>query len=277
MSNTSRLIALTCAAFVAAHLVAVSGQAPGTAPTASAPILTDAEMEAFLSKARVGRARGVSKGITGTTRATLSEGALTHEASIQTVHERKQTFTSVRGTEFNFRDAWQFNVAAYRLDRLIGLHMVPVSIERSYNGREAAFTWWLDDVLMDEGQRLKKKAQPPDVRSWNQQMQLMRVFDELIANTDRNAGNILIRQGWRVALIDHTRAFRWSRELQAPATLKAIDRQVLAKLNALDRPTLEQAMERYIQGEEVTALLARRDLIVAHFEQLGDAALFDRP
>ena len=36
----------------------------------------------------------------------------------------------------------------------------------------------------------------------------MRVFDELIANTDRNLGNMLIDRQWKLWLIDHSRAFR---------------------------------------------------------------------
>ena len=48
-------------------------------------------------------------------------------------------------------------MAAYRLDRLLGLNLVPVSVGRLYRGHTAAFTWWIDDVMMDEGERLKKK------------------------------------------------------------------------------------------------------------------------
>ena len=41
-------------------------------------------------------------------------------------------FKSNRGTEFNFRDSWRYNVAAYRLDRLLELGMIPPSVERNY-------------------------------------------------------------------------------------------------------------------------------------------------
>jgi hypothetical protein len=33
----------------------------------------------------------------------------------------------------------------------------------------------------------------------------MRAFDQLIYNTDRNLGNLLIDGDWRIWMIDHTR------------------------------------------------------------------------
>ena len=39
-------------------------------------------------------------------------------------------------------------------------------------------------------------------------MQMLRLFDQLIANIDRNLGNLLIGNDWTIWAIDHTRAFR---------------------------------------------------------------------
>jgi hypothetical protein len=263
-----------CVALTFVHLVALDAQTPSPAPP-SALALTHAEMQAFLSKARIVRTRPASKGVTGTFRATLSDGRITHDASIQTIDERKATFTSARGTELNFRDSWKFNVAAYRLDRVLDLDMVPVSVERRHQGREASFTWWVDDVLMDEGERVKNKVIPPDGAWWSQQIWKMRVFDQLIDNTDRNLGNLLITRDWRVWLIDHTRAFRWTRTLRSPGHLTRCDRGLFEKMRALDRDAMTEAMGRLLDREEIDALLARRDLIVVHFDQAGEPALYD--
>ena len=64
--------------------------------------------------------------------------------------------------------------------------------------------------MMDEQVRYNKKISPPAevLERWNQQMQLLRLFDQLIANTDRNLGNLLIGNDWTIWAIDHTRAFR---------------------------------------------------------------------
>ena len=248
-----------------------------TQAPALAPQLTVAEQEAFLKSAKVVRTKGASKGITGTLRATLSDGKITHDASIQNIDEYKQRFEGTQGTEFNFRDSWRYNVAAYRLDRLLELDMIPPSIERSYNGKTGSFTWWVDDVIMDEGERIKKKVESPDPRRWNEQMWHVRLFDQLIYNVDRNLGNLVIDKTWTIWMIDHTRAFRLHDELKSRGNLARCDRRVFDRLKALDKPTLTKTMHDYLSPSEINGLLKRRDVIVNFLENANAVFDWERP
>lgn len=238
--------------------------------------LTDRQIEEFLRSARVVKSRETEKGVTASVRATLSDGTLSHDAHIQVVEESKREFRTPQGLEMDFRDNWRFNVAAYRIDRLLGLRLVPVSVERTWKGRRGAFTWWIDDVMMDDGDRVRKSVAAPDQTCWSEQVWLLRVFDQLIDNGDRNPGNLLIGNNWRLWGIDHTRAFRHSRAPRDRANLRGVDREVLRRLSALDFATLKREVGRYIGDADIRALLARRDGIVAHFAGLGDTGLFDR-
>jgi len=249
-------------------------QAPVAAP--ATPGLSIEQQEEFLKKAKVLRTRGAGKGVTGTVRATLSDGTITHDASIQTIDESMREFRSNRGTELNFVDSWRYNVAAYRLDRLLEIGMTPPSVERTYQNKAGAFTWWVDDVLMDEGARLKDKVTSPNVPSWNEQMWIVRLFDQLIYNVDRNLGNLLIDKQWHVWMIDHTRAFRLYDKVKTPANLSRCDRRVFARLKALDAATLKTSMDAYLTGPEIKSLLNRRDEIVTVIEKAGPVGLFDR-
>jgi hypothetical protein len=256
------------------------GQAPAAASATTAaatPVLTDAEMERFLRTAKVTRTKGLSKGVTASTRATLSDGALTHDSHVQVIDEYRREFRSQFTIEFDFRDSWAFNVAAYKLDRMLGLNMVPVSVMRTYRSQRAAFTWWVDDVMMDEGERLKKKieAPPEKIRYWRQQTYMMRLFDQLIYNTDRNIGNMLIASDWRLWPIDHTRAFRKQTALKSPGHISRCDRQVFERMKALTLDALKRELGEYLDEGQIKALLARRDAIVARLESLGPNALFD--
>ena len=242
----------------------------------AAPQLSDSEMEDFLRTARVVRSRALNKGITGSIRATLTNGTLTHDAHIQNIDEKKTTFQGREGIEFNFRDNWQFNIAAYKIDRLLDLRLVPVAVKRGWKGSASAFSWWVDDVMMDEGERLKQKLVPPNVACWTEQTRLLRMFDQLIDNTDRNIGNTLITTRWRIWAIDHTRAFRYSKTLRNPASLTGIDRQVLARLEALDFDTVKRAVGGHINDGDVRNLLLRRDAMLEHYRTLGAVALYDR-
>src|SRR5262249_14760818 len=115
---------------------------------------------------------------------------------------------------------------------------------------------------------------------WNQQMYLCRVFDQLIYNTDRNLGNLLITKDWKIWMIDHTRAFRTMKDLKSPKDLVQCDRNLLAKLRELNREMLEHKLGHYLTKMEIDGLLSRRDRIVKFFDeriaQKGEAAvLFD--
>lgn len=249
--------------------------APPPAASVRPTPTSDAEHEQFLLKGEVLKSRGAGKGITASLRATIQLGTLTHDAHVQMIDESKREFRSKDGTEFNFRDSWSFNVAAYRIDRLIGLGLVPVSVERRWRSTPAAYTWWLDDVMMDEGDRLKKKISPPDLQRWNASMQMVRLFDQLIANIDRNLGNLVITNDWSIWAIDHTRAFRTYGTLKTPGNIARCDRQVFARLKQIDKTSVKDAVGSYLQTYEIDSLLKRRDEIVALIEKRGDNGLFD--
>jgi hypothetical protein len=268
--------------FVAAlslPLDAGTAQAPAPAAPpalAVAPVPSDAEVERFLREGRIGRTKGTKKGVTGTLRVSLSTETLTHDAQIQTIDESKREFRTDRGVEFDFRDSWSFNVAAYKIDRLIGLNMVPVSVPRSYRSAPGAFTWWLDDVLMDEQERRKQKIEAPDRGSWGRQNAMMQLFDQLISNVDRNMGNMVYTKDWRLWAIDHTRAFRKNSDLKMPSHVTRCDRQVFERMKTLDRDTLKREVGKWLDDGHIKSILARRDLIVKKLEALGPSALFDR-
>ena len=243
----------------------------------TAAAMTRAEREAFLLTARIVRTRPAPGGVTDSLHVTLSDGTFTHDAHVQTVDETRREFRGTRRAELGFRDSWQFNLAAYRLSVLLGLDMIPATVERRHQRGSAAFTWWVDDVAMDEGTRVARKIPVPEGTTWHQQMALVRVFDQLIFNTDRNLGNLLITSEWDVWMIDHTRAFRRQRTLRTPVTMTSIDRTLLARLQALDEPTLERELSRWLDGTQIAALLARRDLVVAFFRERPPQVLFDLP
>ena len=238
-----------------------------TSTTTTAPVLSREQKEEFLRTAQIGKIRTISTGVTRPRKATLTDGTLTHKAHIQTVDIYRTAYQTFLGTELNFTDSYKYNIAAYRLDKLLGLGMIPVSVERRFKGERSAFTWWIDGVLMSERERYKQKIEVPDVEPWNRQIYCVRVFDQLIYNTDRNLGNLLITKDWKLWMIDHTRAFRLHRKLMTEKNLVRCDRRLLAALRALDSETLEAELQPYLKKTQIKALLARRDRIVEFFDR----------
>jgi hypothetical protein len=230
------------------------------------PRLSDAEREEFLRTAKITKTKSAPKGITNTQRVTMTDVKITHDAHVQCIDESKREFKTDRGTEINFRDTYQFNIAAYRLARMLGIENVPVTVERRVSGTSCAVDWWVDDVKFDEATRRKEKRQAPDPAIWNNQMNVVRVFDQLIYNVDRNLQNLLILNNWDVVMIDHSRTFRTMHTLENPKNLTRIDRILLANLRAMDKRAVQQQLAPYVGKNEIEGVMARRDLIVKFFD-----------
>ena len=263
-------------------LLAIFGVTALAAPAAAqSPVeWTPARIEQFLREAELVSTRSMAAGVTKTLRATLSDGEITHDAQIQRIDVVHASFQTAAGYELEFRDSYQFNIAAYRLSRMLGLDAVPVSVERRIDGRKGAVTWWIDDVLMTEKRRYQRKVEPPDAALWNQQIHRIRVFDQLIYNVDRNLGNLVITTDWKAWMIDHTRSFPPRKKLLKPEQIPRCDRRLLAGLRALEFKATLSALRGQLGRPRVRALLARRDLLVAHFDErikrLGEEqVLFD--
>lgn len=248
---------------------------------ALAQTLSSRDKAHFLANARIVESSDLPKGVTQPVRMTLTDGTLTHDAVFSTIDERIPIMRFKNGrTELDFVDSYRYSIAAWRVAELLGLDdMVPVTVERTWRRNTGSLSWWID-AAWDEEERRKQKLNPPDREDWQRQTSRMRVFEQLLADTDRNLGNLLITEDWKLWMIDFTRAFRRTRKLPAPATLTRCDRQLLERLRGLTREQLLATARPHIGGSEIDALLVRRDLIVARFEELvarrGDAAvLFD--
>ena len=264
------MLVIACGMSVPAH----AGQ---TAAAPATVVLTPEQMEAFLLNAKIVRMRSAGDGVTNSRRATLSDGSLTHDAHVQIIDQSRLLFEAGRATELNFKDTYRYNIAAYRLARLLEIDNVPMSVERQVEGRSAAVTWWVDDVMMDESDRLKKKLTDPNGLRGAGYAQRYRVFDQLIQNRDRNRGNLLYTSNWKLWMIDHTRAFRLNRELQNPDQVVRIERALFESLKRLTPASVEVAVGTSLIKGEIAALLARRDAIVTLVEgriaRRGEAAV----
>jgi len=224
-------------------------------PVAFAQSPTCSEMEEFLRVGKIGQQKNIPKGVTLPTRATLEYNGVQHDAAIQTVNISKASYQTARGTELNFKDFWGYNMAGYELAKILELNMVPPYVERKVGGQSASLSWWVNDSMM-ELDRKNRRMEPPDLDSWNKQMYAVRVWHQLIDDTDANLTNILITKDWRLWTIDSTRAFRLNKNLRDSKDLVQCDRRLLAKLRTLDKDVLKEKLSRWLTKSEIEALAA---------------------
>jgi hypothetical protein len=243
----------------------------------AAEVFQGEEVEQFLLKSRLTGMRSIGQGVTLPRRATLELDGVTHTAAFKTIDEAKSGFTQLeRGGEINFQDSWRTEVAAYVVDRVIGLGMVPATVERRLNGQRGSLQFWVQS-MMPEVERVKKKISAPDVDAWNQLMYKVRLFDNLIYNVDRHLNNILITKDFEIRLIDHSRSFRPFDTLRTPGDLPRFSRSLLEGLQKLDEKDLEARLDDYLTGPQIRGLIRRRDAILAlakrTVEQKGESAV----
>jgi hypothetical protein len=253
----------------------VAAPAPGAPVAAPSPEVASgakvwvgryAEFEDYLKTAPIAKAEDSKVGVTKPKHVFFAPGGLAAGAVLKHLPS---------GISNGFWESYKSEIAAYKLDRILELNMVPPTVERRYSSDLCSLQLWVENckLLKDIDQ---SKARDP--LAWAKQVCRMRAFDNLIANIDRNAGNLLVDDQWNLILIDHSRAFA-TNTMPFMQQMTRIDREFYERLKALDLETLMRELKPWVLGGgNVKDLLKRRDKIIAHFDELarekGEAAVF---
>lgn len=155
-------------------------------------------------------------------------------------------------------------LAAYELDRMLELDMVPPTVERAIDGQLGAIQYWVNGVRL-----LRTAQEAPRTELWARQTERMKLFDSLLGNGGRVLSNMLIDPDDQLLLVDYVDAFSTDRTLSNPPA--RFDRQLVEKVKALDAPGAQQTLRKFLGDAEREALLARRDLLLAHLARLVSA------
>jgi Phosphatidylinositol 3- and 4-kinase len=221
-----------------------------------------AEVEAFLRTVKIEKMGNIPVGVTRPKRAFLAPGGIASSFAWKPLRP---------GYQQGHFESYKSEIAAYEIDKLLGLNMVPVVVERVVEGDEGAAVLWLEGVRSWE--TVLKLPKPP---IWDSQLARMKMLDDLIGNSDRNKGNLLVDDEWHLFLIDHSRAFVTDQKL--PQELQSIDRRLWERMQALDADTLKTELGKWLDSRQIQALLRRRDAMKKKIDALiaknGDSIFF---
>jgi hypothetical protein len=227
-------------------------------------------IQEWMRSANVVSREKVGRGIAGVEKLLLEHEGLQIHAAFRHVDitVRKSAPQGIEQPRKKYRDAAIFEGAAYVLSELLGIGRVPPVVVRSVDGQRGTVQIWMEgirpEVVLIQGDQLH----PPDVARWRQQKQIMYVFDNLVANSDRNQGNLLIDRSWNIWLIDHTRAFKRSSTLIYRDKLTQCERQLWASLQRVDEDAIRSLLAPFLESQEISKLLTRRRILIRHIQSL---------
>jgi peptide subunit release factor 1 (eRF1) len=221
------------------------------------------ELEAFLQKARVLETKTIPVGVSQPRQATLSDGDRTIRAVWKTINEFRPLQRFEDGTvEIGFRDSFKHEIAAYELDKLLKLGLVPPTVERRYERERGSMQLWMEDCIT-EAERIERGLKAPDMSEWNRMMFNVRLFRQLTYDTDfNNVRNLLVDEDFRLYAVDFSRAFRNHGALRAEGDLTKFSALLLKRLESLNEPLLREKLGRWLTKAQIRALLERRDRIL---------------
>lgn len=229
---------------------------------------TDAEIMVALRKGEILERETLGSGTTGVQRLNLRYDGKMLRAVFRDVDIYKRNLKLRDGSSFvGFYDRFAGECAAYELGLMLGLDMIPPAVLRRVGGERGSVQLWVEKA-MTEGDRVRQGLRPPDSRAWWRQQAAMRVFDALIANSDRNTGNSLIDEDWNVWLIDHSRTFQIPRGERTYATVNQIPAPLWDALRALDEDATRAQLRDYLEPAQMSALFRRHSELVDHIAGL---------
>ena len=240
--------------------------------------------EEFLLTADIVRSEPIGEGVTKPFKLYLKKGDV----------EGKAAWKNPHGEMGGYLEGWQYEIAAYRLDKLMGLNMVPPAVEREFNGKKGALVLWVEN----RGSLLKliedKVRIPDEVTDHTEKMKwLTRAWDCLIANEDRTQQNFLYTDDWRVIIFDHSRAFRSTGEFVkrlmfgrdgikmssqgTPWLFRRLPRGFVEKVKGLTFESIKAAVGTALTDKEIKAIITRRALLIKEIDDMvkdqGEAAV----
>ena len=221
--------------------------APAAAACAKIWIGHEAEYEEMLRSAPVARTEKIPFGVTHPRRLYFDPGLPFASAAWKPL---------LPGKYAGFQESYRSEIAAYELDKLLGLQMVPPTVERKLGAQTGAVILWVENVKAWD---VKANVRGPDPVAWARELVRMKMFDTLCGNIDRNQGNLLYDAEYHVVLIDHSRAFVDTQDMTKFQKYLFVDRPLWERMQALTLESAQPTLGKWVSKGMLLAMLQRRD------------------
>ncbi|MCP3674437.1 MAG: hypothetical protein GY829_08220 [Gammaproteobacteria bacterium] len=225
--------------------------------------MTDTELEDFLKTAKVVNKKKTVEGRTNPYKVTLEKDGRKIKGIFKSKDTNKSTKRGGWSKSKENADRYQYELIAYKIDKLLDIGLVPMTVERKVNGRKGTVQLWIKGLITDL-QLHDNNIEYDGFCDKKSQVNMMDVFDYLIANKDRNLSNIIYNNNdLQLWFIDHSRSFGTS--TRRPKMIKKSNITVTKRFkSALEKITEEDLAELkpWLHKKQIIAIWKRRNKLL---------------
>jgi hypothetical protein len=223
------------------------------------------EMEVFLRTAAIaGRGPGPG-GRTDAWKLSLDSHGIVLEALFRYIDRRRPD---------PLADSFRYDLAAYAVNKYLGLSYVPPIVERTVEDVPGALQAFISHARPLADLR-DKKAVPPDPEAFERALADLVVFQALVYDDCRNDKDTLVSEDGRIYHVDFSEAFAPKTGDASGCEIRRCSRLLYRRLLGWEDRTVSAYLGRYLGPEEIEALNTRRTFIVRRLrmmiKSLGEA------
>jgi hypothetical protein len=265
-----KLILVESLLLVVSFGLAAAGEEGACKPVVGLP-LTGQHAGEFLRSARiVGTPEPFDPvAITSPLRVTLTDGDRTLRAIFKDEDTLYPNFRFGDGREVKrVRDSYKHEIAAFQLDLLLDLGVVPPCVERKIDSRTGSLCLWIESSRTEDKRR-EEGLVPPDPERFINDSREVRLFQQLIADLDySNIRNLVVDDNFKVYKVDSSMAFYPDPRLIRELDSSHVSRRFLDALRSLEQTVLDERLEPWLTKAELKDLVKRRERILERVDRL---------
>ncbi len=159
------------------------------------------------------------------------------------------------------RASYKAEIAAFILDRLLNLNIVPITAPRSYVSKNGSVQFYMKGYKTSNGSTKKQVNKK------------LKFFDFLIANSDRGYNNYLTKPGTNIVVaIDHGKAFATDELTESLyEEIENIDAvtppsEVYERLKSISNNDFYNALKIVLSKKEIDGFLRRKEILIQAIE-----------
>jgi len=165
-------------------------------------------------------------------------------------------------------DSYTYEIAAYKINKILGLNLVPPVVERKINGQTGSLQLMIENVITDRDRKLQN-IEPEKPYEFKNSLDTVKIFEILVNDQCNDSEDILIQtDDWKVWRVDFSEAFFPSTDILLKCPIDRCSKSLYNKLLELDKSELKKVLSPYLNEKERDALWERKQLIIKTIDDL---------